>query len=238
MVLVAQARWVGCWLHIPASTSSLCSIRGAARCDFYLPMLSTWGALQTTAIDDSARSPLLLWADPGLMRLAGRRELCPDRRLQDRNRLARLAGFDFLESLAFDSLGRGLPPLANVPGVKLISLQKGFGSEQVAGCGFPVVDFSDRLDEAAGPLMDTAAVIRNLDLVVTSDTAIGHLAGMRPAPVWIAHSNRFERLPGCSIAKIPPGIRPCGSSGRRHTAVGRTFSGGWPRPQTRLSQTA
>ena len=34
--------------------------------------------------------------------------------------------------------------------------------------------------------MDTAAVIRNLDLVVTSDTAIAHLAGALGAPVWLA----------------------------------------------------
>ena len=36
------------------------------------------------------------------------------------------------------------------------------------------------------PFMDTAAVIRNLDLVITADTAIGHLAGALGAPVWLA----------------------------------------------------
>ena len=77
-------------------------------------------------------------------------------------------------------------PLARLPGVRLISLQKGFGSEQVATVDFPVLDLSGRLDEAAGPFMDTAAVIRNLDLVVTPDTAIAHLAGALGAPVWLA----------------------------------------------------
>ena len=77
-------------------------------------------------------------------------------------------------------------PLARLPGVRLISLQKGFGSEQIAAVDFPVLDLSDRLDEAAGPFMDTAAVIRNLDLVVTADTAIAHLAGALGAPVWLA----------------------------------------------------
>ena len=61
--------------------------------------------------------------------------------------------------------------------MRLISLQKGFGAEQVATADFPVVDLSGKLDEEAGPFVDTAAVIRNLDLVVTSDTAIAHLAG-------------------------------------------------------------
>jgi hypothetical protein len=68
----------------------------------------------------------------------------------------------------------------------LISLQKGFGSEQVATVDFPLQDISGRLDEAAGPFMDTAAVIRNLDLVIAPDTAIAHLAGALGAPVWLA----------------------------------------------------
>jgi hypothetical protein len=77
-------------------------------------------------------------------------------------------------------------PLAKLPGVRLISLQKGVGSDQVAAVDFPVLDLSDRLDEAAGPFMDTAAVMRNLDLVVTADSAIGHLAGALGVPVWVA----------------------------------------------------
>jgi hypothetical protein len=49
-----------------------------------------------------------------------------------------------------------------------------------------VVDLSGRLDEAAGPFMDTAAVISNLDLVVSPNTAMSHLAGALGAPVWLA----------------------------------------------------
>jgi hypothetical protein len=70
--------------------------------------------------------------------------------------------------------------------VQLVSLQKGFGAEQIASVDFPVLDLSSRLDEAAGPFMDTAAVLSNLDLVVAPDTAIGHLAGALGAPVWLA----------------------------------------------------
>ena len=90
----------------------------------------------------------------------------------------------------FDRL-RSIPlalfaPLAGLPGVRLVSLQKGFGSEQVATVDFPVVDLSGRLDEVAGPFMDTAAVIRSLDLVVTPNTAVAHLAGALGRPVWVA----------------------------------------------------
>jgi len=81
-----------------------------------------------------------------------------------------------------------LAPLAQVPGVKLISLQKGAGAEQLHQAGAPlgVMDLENRLDEAAGPFMDTAAVMKNVDLVVTSDTATAHLAGALGVPVWVA----------------------------------------------------
>jgi tetratricopeptide (TPR) repeat protein len=78
--------------------------------------------------------------------------------------------------------------LAHIEGVKLISLQKGPGTEQLRSMPrpFPIVDFADRLDETAGPFMDTAAIIKNLDLVISSDTAIPHLAGALGVPVWVA----------------------------------------------------
>jgi tetratricopeptide (TPR) repeat protein len=79
-------------------------------------------------------------------------------------------------------------PLAEVSGTYLVSLQKGAGSEQLAQVGslFSVVDFTEELDEASGPFMDTAALMTNLDLVVTSDTSIAHLAGALGVPVWVA----------------------------------------------------
>jgi tetratricopeptide (TPR) repeat protein len=79
-------------------------------------------------------------------------------------------------------------PLAAVPGVRLLSLQKGFGSEQVASAAgrLQIMDLSKRLDVEAGAFMDTAAVMTNLDLVITSDTATAHLAGALGVPVWVA----------------------------------------------------
>jgi hypothetical protein len=79
-------------------------------------------------------------------------------------------------------------PLARVPGVRLLSLQKGLGREQIPALRglFPVTDLGAELDEATGPFLDTAAVMMNLDLVVTSDTSIAHLAGALGVPVWVA----------------------------------------------------
>lgn len=87
-------------------------------------------------------------------------------------------------------------PLARVPGVRLVSLQKGAASEQARGAAiavrnisgepFEVISPGTQVDETSGPFMDTAAIIRNLDLVVAVDTAVAHLAGALAAPVWLA----------------------------------------------------
>ena len=84
-------------------------------------------------------------------------------------------------------------PLAGVPGVRLFSLQKGPGTEQLRAAGmFPVIDLGPRLDEGTGPFVDTAAVMKNLDLVVTVDTALAHLAGALGVPVWLVLSSAAD----------------------------------------------
>jgi len=77
--------------------------------------------------------------------------------------------------------------LAQVEGVQLISLQKGPGTEQLCTLAgrFGVLDLGSKLDEGAGPFKDTAAVMKNLDLVISSDTAVPHLAGALGVPVWV-----------------------------------------------------
>lgn len=83
---------------------------------------------------------------------------------------------------------RHFAPLARVPGVRLYSVQKGPAREQIDAVArdFAVVDLGSTLDETAGAFMDTAAVMRSLDLVVTTDTSIAHLAGALGVPVWVA----------------------------------------------------
>lgn len=84
-----------------------------------------------------------------------------------------------------------LAPLAEVAGVTLICLQKGHGKEQLTGStsvarAWNVVDLGEDVDEAAGAFMDTAAILKNLDLLITSDTALPHLAGALGVPTWLA----------------------------------------------------
>lgn len=78
--------------------------------------------------------------------------------------------------------------LAKVPGVRLISLQKGFGTEQIdkVAAKFSVTTLGAQRDETAGAFVDTAAILMNLDLVVSSDTSLVHLAGGLGVPIWIA----------------------------------------------------
>jgi hypothetical protein len=78
--------------------------------------------------------------------------------------------------------------LAKVPGIQLFSLQKGPGIEQLQGQKLTVEGGQWKLDETSGPFMDTAAIMENLDLIISSDTVIPHLAGALAVPVWVALS--------------------------------------------------
>jgi ADP-heptose:LPS heptosyltransferase len=83
---------------------------------------------------------------------------------------------------------REFAPLAAVSGVRLISLQKNKGLEQLTQQPppFAVENLGSTLDTEGQSFVDTAAVMMNLDLVVTTDTATAHLAGALGVPVWVA----------------------------------------------------
>lgn len=86
--------------------------------------------------------------------------------------------------------GRSIPleeflPLGRLPGVRLISLQKYHGLDQLALCA-PIETLGAGFDDGPDGFIDTAAVMANLDLIVTSDTSIAHLAGAMGRPVWVA----------------------------------------------------
>jgi hypothetical protein len=85
---------------------------------------------------------------------------------------------------------RHFEPLARVEGVRLFGLQKGPGREQIRAVArrFRLIDLGGELDEIAGAFLDTAAVMMSLDLVVTTDTSVAHLAGALGVPVWVALS--------------------------------------------------
>jgi Flp pilus assembly protein TadD len=87
-----------------------------------------------------------------------------------------------------------LAPLAEVAGVRLISLQKGVGEEQLSLLPLSMRVETLGADFDAGPdaFIDTAAAMTCLDLIVTCDTSIAHLAGALAAPVWVALKSNAE----------------------------------------------
>jgi tetratricopeptide (TPR) repeat protein len=89
--------------------------------------------------------------------------------------------------------GRSVPlceftSFARRPGVRLISLQKNYGVDQLMNlpAGVTVETLGDEFDGGPDAFIDTAAVMSGLDLIVTSDTSIAHLAGALGLPTWVA----------------------------------------------------
>ncbi|MGH6954259.1 MAG: tetratricopeptide repeat protein [Alphaproteobacteria bacterium] len=78
-------------------------------------------------------------------------------------------------------------PLARLAGVRLYGLQVGPGREQLAAAGDTgwFVDLGSELDRGSDAFVDTAAVMASLDLVISSDTAVPHLAGALGREVWL-----------------------------------------------------
>lgn len=68
--------------------------------------------------------------------------------------------------------------LAKIPQIKFLSLQKGFGSEQLQNCSFRenFVSFQEEFNPIFD-FLECASVIENCDLVITTDTCTAHLAG-------------------------------------------------------------
>jgi tetratricopeptide (TPR) repeat protein len=150
--------------------------------DFYLPMLSLPGVFGTSLETIPARVPYLA-PDP-MAAAQWKEEFSREQTFK--------VGISWQGNPDYrrDSL-RSVPlvhfsELVQVPGVQVYSLQMGAGREQLTQSEreLPIVDLADRL----GDFYNTAAIISNLDLVISSDCATVHLAGALGVPVWVAMS--------------------------------------------------
>ncbi|MBV8143689.1 MAG: tetratricopeptide repeat protein, partial [Gammaproteobacteria bacterium] len=153
--------------------------------DYYCPLLSLPLAFNTRLDTIPAQVPYLSAEPQRTSRWMQRLEELPGLRV----------GVAWQGNLAVEKLiwarGRSIPlaalePLAQLPGISLVSLQKGPGLEQLRSVPFAerITDLSADLDRGPDAFLDTAAVMAGLDLVISSDTSVAHLAGALGRPVW------------------------------------------------------
>ncbi|OIR07948.1 photosystem I assembly protein Ycf3 [mine drainage metagenome] len=96
------------------------------------------------------------------------------------------AATDRRRSMALDQLA----PLLEVPGCSFVSLQKGPAAAALRR--LPAARRPLEVMDGVGDFADSAALVTALDLVITVDTAVAHLAGALGRPVWI-----LSRFDGC-----------------------------------------
>ncbi|MEC5407996.1 tetratricopeptide repeat-containing glycosyltransferase family protein [Paraburkholderia sp. MPAMCS5] len=163
--------------------------------DCHCPLLSLPLAFRTDAATIASVTPYL-FAQPGAAR-AWRERVDADAqgRLKvglvwaggNRPHVAELRKNDARRSVTLARLAPILD-VADLSNVQFFSLQKGPAAQQLAASEWAprVIDYTGELRDFA----DTAALVANLDLVISVDTSTAHLAGALDRPVWML--NRFD----------------------------------------------
>ena len=150
--------------------------------DLHCPMLSMPLALGTTIETIPGQMPYL-YADPAQVeawriRLAGPGERGPRIGLawagDPRKHLLSAAAVARRRSVGLGALA----PLFEVSGLNFVSLQK---DDPAPPGRFPLTDFMEEMEDFA----DTAALVANLDLIISIDTSVAHLAAALGKPVWL-----------------------------------------------------
>jgi tetratricopeptide (TPR) repeat protein len=156
--------------------------RDVGNCDYQIPLLSLPNIFRTSLRTIPGKTPYL-FAEP--KRVKRWKSHLPDARLRigitwqgnTDNQI------DHVRSIPLAAFER----LAKLPGVRLVSLQRWHGLDQIAQFQerSPLHELGPEVDQDAA-FVDTAAVMMSLDLVVSTDSAIAHLAGALNRPVYIA----------------------------------------------------
>ena len=192
VTLLAEPPLVGLLRTIPGIEVTD-RVTGEAGYDFQTPLLCAPRLLGTTLETIPGETPYL-FADParaaawaerlpargealrvGLVWAGGTRNDAPSLHAIDRRRSVRLEQY---------------APLGEVSGVRFFSLQKDGPAAQARQppAGLDLTDWTAELRDFA----DTAALVAGLDLVITVDTSVAHLAGALGKPVWV-----LSRFDGC-----------------------------------------
>jgi tetratricopeptide (TPR) repeat protein len=148
--------------------------------DFHCPLMSLPLIFRTSLADVPANVPYF-FPEPALIE-SWKQKLAPaDGRL--RVGLVWAGNPDFKDDRTRSLHLRQLAPFADARNVKFYSLQKGAAEHQAAQppAGLELIDLGPELKDFA----DSAAVISLMDLIVTTDTSMPHLAGALAKPVWL-----------------------------------------------------
>jgi Flp pilus assembly protein TadD len=193
---------------VPGVSAIHCSDDKVPLHHFYCPFFSLPRAFETTP-DSIPTSLPWLHADPALVERwnallpAGKARVGLVWSGQARPMLPGFATLDGRRSVSLETLA----PLASVPGVSFISLQHGPEATQ-ARTPPPGMTLFDPM-EAVTDFADTAAIIANLDLVVSVDTSVVHLAGGMGKPVFLLdrYDHCWRWLSGRTDSPWYPGLR-------------------------------
>jgi Flp pilus assembly protein TadD len=175
--------------------------------DFHCSFNSLPLAFETT-LETIPRDVPYLAADPELTRQWGQRLPAGDALRvglcwagQARPWLAGFVGLDRRRSTSLATMA----PLAAIPHVRFVSLQKGSAAVEVHAPGIELLDLMEDVRDFA----DTAAIVANLDLVISVDTSVVHLAGAMGKPVFLLdrYDNCWRWLSGREDSPWYPSLR-------------------------------
>ena len=177
--------------------------------DLHCPLMSLPRRLGITVEDLPGGTPYLS-ADPHrIEQWAGRLANFSGQKVglawagSSRRQSPELAAIDARRSIHLQRL----TPMLAIEGISFFSLQKGEAAAEIQAAGLTgtLHDFSEEWQNFS----DTAALIMNLDLVISVDTAVAHLAGALCKPVWLLnrHSGCWRWLRERSDSPYYPGLR-------------------------------
>ena len=187
VILEVQPSLVRLLSRLPGVTEVVAKGDSSPPVDLHCPLMSLPRAFRTTL--ETIPGKPYLEAEPALT-AAWRRRLDGLAGLKvglvwagGRRANLAVASLDVRRSMTLDMMA----PLGDVPGVSFVSLQKADPAAAASRpSGMTLHDFTADLNDFA----DTAALVAELDLVISVDTSVAHLAGGLGKPVWLL--NRFD----------------------------------------------
>jgi FkbM family methyltransferase len=155
--------------------------------DCYAPMLHVPSVLAHATADFPAKIPYLAAEEPRVSQWREKLAEYPGLKVGIVWRGSPTHHADSMRSIPLAAFA----PLGCFKGVTFFSLQKGPAADELNTLAgrLEVIDLGTQLDEGTGAFVETAAVLKNLDLLITCDTAIAHVAGALGVPVWLALCN-------------------------------------------------